>query len=259
MESYRQTDQYIHQLSQTLAKFGRSYADKKPDDGHTNLAFDPVKSCLLTRWASTDIGEVLMGLNLQPLCYRFFDHNWKELKEIPLSGLTQGQAEEEAAAFLAQLGLNPSSFLQPLHYDIPKYEMEKATIKPINADSLTVWCQYRAMGNNACQWVMDHLQSWGEVRIWPHHFDTGIYVEATEKIGFGFGLAMSDNMVGSPYFYYTAYPLNNSQEPYEQLGDLSQGRYVLSEYWNGAVLPLQEATQERLYVFIQEVTDDYLG
>ena len=54
--------------------------------------------------------------------------------------------------------------------------------------------------------LLNHfLQTNVEARIWPHHFDTGIYAMPNEDIGLGFGLAMNDGLVGEPYFYLAAY------------------------------------------------------
>ena len=85
--------------------------------------------------------------------------------------------------------------------------------------------------------MLGYLQKEGEIRIWPHHFDTGIYVMATKQLGLGFGLAMKDAMVGAPYFYLSGY---NQENPvsYKNLNPLTHGKWETGEQWNGAVLSL---------------------
>ena len=62
-----------------------------------------------------------------------------------------------------------------------------------------------------------------EVRIWPHHFDTGIYLEVNSKLGIGFGWAMADKMIDQPYFYFTPYGLNGHKLLTENLEDPEHG------------------------------------
>jgi len=42
MQEYNNIGQIIHQLSQVLAKFNRTFVPKKEDEGHTNLYFGPI-------------------------------------------------------------------------------------------------------------------------------------------------------------------------------------------------------------------------
>jgi hypothetical protein len=105
----------------------------------------------------------------------------------------------------------------------------------------------------------------GRTRIWPHHFDTGIYVETHNKMGIVFGLAMSDTMVGEPYFYMSGYPASGKIE-YKNLSDFSNGRWEIGKNWQGAVLPLSELRQlpkkERQNVinsFLKEAADRFVG
>jgi hypothetical protein len=56
MESYTKTDQYIHQLSQLLAKMGKSLVPAKGDYSHANLYWDSLRKLLLGRWISASEG-----------------------------------------------------------------------------------------------------------------------------------------------------------------------------------------------------------
>jgi len=54
MINYPQADQLLHELSQLLAKFNRSYLPKKEDDSHTNLGVDFLSKRIYSRWAQME-------------------------------------------------------------------------------------------------------------------------------------------------------------------------------------------------------------
>ena len=108
------------------------------------------------------------------------------------------------------------------------------------------------------------MQGDEEVRIWPHHFDTGVYFEQNYKVGLGFGFAMDDDMVGEQYFYIAGYHLRSNFN-YDDRASLSSGRWIVDEDWKGAVLPISalqgKAYDEKLAMintFIREVAGWYM-
>ena len=105
--------------------------------------------------------------------------------------------------------------------------------------------------------MVDHLQVPAEVRIWPHHFDTGVYLESNPNVGLGFGFAMEDSLVGQPYFYYSGNGLNEHVIHYKDVRDLEVGKWIVSEEWKGAVLPLSDVSEgvlRKMNTFIRQVT-----
>jgi len=140
---------------------------------------------------------------------------------------------------LPNLGLNPKGFRAELHYTIPDYSFTKETIQAIPEKSLEEWIRIRRMANEACVLLLGHAQSEGEIRIWPHHFDTGIYTKINSKISLGFGLAMQDAMAGSPYFYMSGYPAQGKLE-YNHLPSNGPWKWQTKTDWQGAYLPLTE-------------------
>ncbi len=130
-------------------------------------------------------------------------------------------------------------------------------------DAVENWIHLRKLANEACTHVLVYLQQSGEIRIWPHHFDTGLYVEATPAIGIGFGLAMEDKLVGEPYFYLTGFGLGEKKPNYEKKSILPAGEWVLSKKWKGAVLRISDLEpgneSEIILTFIGAVLQGYLG
>ena len=84
-------------------------------------------------------------------------------------------------------------------------------------------------------------------------------MEPTSKIGLGFGLAMQDSMIGTPYYYFAAYGLAGQVIELDRAVSLTQGRWIREDHWKGAVLELPKANWESLSCFIREVASWYLN
>lgn len=88
-----------------------------------------------------------------------------------------------------------------------------------------------------------------QVRIWPHHFDTGTFAtiarnakgDATKTIGLGW--AIPDSMVAEPYFYLSFWsenPVEIENKPVK----LPAGKWMMPA-WNGAVLGVSEIIKKQ--------------
>lgn len=129
--------------------------------------------------------------------------------------------------------------------------------------ALNEWIFWRTLANQACAYLLDKLNRTAKIRIWPHHFDTGIYVEIDQDYGIGFGLAIKDDMVGAPYFYATLNTANQSVN-YAEFDKLSDGIWLHND-WKGAVLSIKklsfrnrEHSMATTKTFIDEVMECYL-
>ena len=256
MEPYNTTDQKIHWLAQPLAKANRTFVPTKKDDSHTNIYFDPLSNRLLGRWIDTGNGKILLALNLTIQSYEWLNEKLVPLASVAYATKTMEEIETEIAESLMILGINPEGYTSPMHYDIPQYEFTKEKVELLSAEAITQWTQYRKLANEACQLVVGHLQIDQEIRIWPHHFDTGIYVEPGGKTGIGFGLAMEDDMVGKPYFYLAGYPIEGELE-YINLPDIHPAFWEIGEHWKGAILPIN-TLDETPFKSFQKTLMDYI-
>ena len=137
------------------------------------------------------------------------------------------------------MGLNKLGFRTKLHFDIPDYEFSKEKVAPLNTTSIDEWKHFRQMANEACGLLLGHVQAPGEIRIWPHHFDTGIYVMIKDHLGLGFGLAMQDDLAGAPYFYMAAYPKTGNLQ-YNNLPESDEWEWKIGEHWQGAILSIDQ-------------------
>ena len=254
MKQYINTDQQIHWMCQVITKTNRSFVPKKKDDSHTNLYYDVLGNRITGRWIDTINGKLLLTLNLSTLQFEWLGSSYLKIKSFNTIGKKIDEIEKEIEAYLPELGLSPLGFTDKLHFDIPEYNFTNDDIQPINDYGIKLWKHYRHLANHACELFTGHLQITAETRIWPHHFDTGIYVTTENGMGLGFGLAMQDSLMDVPYFYLSGYPAKGSLT-YDNLPSLTKGKWIISEGWKGAVLPLSVLIQSPFANQIETVSN----
>lgn len=248
MQGYKTTDQILHQLSQLIAKVNKAYLPHQPDDSHTNLYFDEVGQRITGRWFPEKGSRHLVVFDLLKWEYQILDENLKVVDSISQSGKTVAQSEDMVSKALKELVFSVEKLGGSLHFEIPKYPfLEEKIHKPKSID-LEKWIQIRSMANQANRLLLGYLQQEAEVRIWPHHFDTGVYVEVNSGLEIGFGLAMADSMIDTPYFYLSGYSLKNKTWNWEKAKELNAGRWIVTDNWKGAVLPITQTPIEKLQI-----------
>jgi hypothetical protein len=264
MQEYNLCDRQLHWLSQVLAKTNRTYIKKQKDDSHTNLYFDPIANKICGRWIESKKGKRILILNLNTLSFELIDDKLKSLLSVPVYNKSIEQLENEIASHLISMELDTNEFFKKLHFEIPDYKIDNISMNSISDRGLEKWRFYRELAGEACYELLGYLQSESEIRIWPHHFDTGIYTRVNKKLSLGFGLAMEDAMIGQPYFYMTGYS-DESPINYKNIPLLSKGKWETGENWNGAVLPLSEMSNtsyseadKTLRLFIVETSNWFL-
>jgi hypothetical protein len=161
------------------------------------------------------------------------------------------------------LSLESEGFQQPLHYKIPDYPFAGDSLAAFASDSLDEWMDIRSLANQVCLLAIGYLQVDAEIRIWPHHFDTGMFEQINERLGLGFGLAMEDTLAGSPYFYMAGYV--NGGLSYNNPPDLGIGEWITSDHWSGAILRVDKLSsdqtdkQTQLEAYIKSAAGMYLS
>lgn len=265
MSLYTNADQKIHWLTQFIAKANRTFVPAKKDDSHTNFYFDPLSNRILGRWIKTKHGDVLLALNLTKQNFEWLNKKLIPIASVAYAGKSMTEIEDELSESLVIIGLVADGFKEKMHYEMPEYGFENENVDLINAEAITQWTHLRKAANEACQLVLGYLQVQTEIRIWPHHFDTGIYVEPTPELGIGFGLAMEDDMVHEPYFYLSGKGLKNEIH-YLDLPELEPAYWEVNAGWNGAILPVSaiedfpdKTSQKTLFDFMRSTLDWYLA
>lgn len=264
MQDYTQTDQQIHWLCQIIAKANRSYVPKKEDDSHTNLFFDVLGNRIIGRWIKTSSGKIILSLNLENLHLEWLGDHLQVLQSVASVGKSDLEIIRELTQEVQKRGLQPADFSEKLHFEITEYPFSQTPVQFIPQEHIQVWKHWRQLANEACLWVLGYLQADGEIRIWPHHFDTGIYVPANDRVSIGFGWAMEDSLAGAPYFYVAGYASQGSLD-YQELPELQTGKWETSGHFKGAILSLNEMTnlnrdilEKALFEFLQKTIGFFL-
>jgi len=238
MQEYINVDQRIHLLCQILAKVTANFVPEAADYSHTNLAFDPIGKRIHCRWINGEKGRIALSLDHTEFSLQWISDGLVILKTISISGKTLNQLEHEIQSSLLKVGNNSAELPIELKYKIEEYPFKDTPFNPLDKNILDLWIYHRTLANEACDGLLRLLNVEEEVRIWPHHFDTGVYSEIGSELGVGFGLAVKDSLVNSPYFYLSGYPLKEYQSM-DNLPKLKFGNWKTGE-WKGAVLPLSE-------------------
>ena len=255
MKEYNKVDQQLHLLCQVIGKANRTFVPDKADESHTNLYFDPWGNKLLGRWIQSGSGTVLFGLDLNTLQFEVLNSSRNQILSVSSIGKTMEEIEKEIETLLPKAGLDPTGFRASLPHEIPAYSFRKHAVKAIEPQALDQWKYLRKLANQSCYDFLGYAQAISEVRIWPEHFDTGVYIEYAGNIGIGFGLAMEDNMAGEPYFYLAGYPKNEALN-FENLPKSPTWKWELGEHWKGAILPVS-VLEKASYAQTEKILSEY--
>lgn len=251
--NYTQIDTHLHSICQILAKCGRTFVNAEKDDSHTNIAYDPIGDRLVGRWFDTPEGPALPVIYLDDLSFQLMTYQQKSILEVSAFGRTQKSFEKEIALAMDVIGVTTDGLTAAMDYSIPNYGFEDKPLAILIEDELDAWRVYRSQANTMCEAILGHLQAKGEVRIWPKHFDTGIYMEVSDRLAIGFGLAMDDEYAGMPYYYAAGY---RGKDPldYSKADQLTYGQWNYEDGFKGALLPGDEPPEaEVLDLFVREV------
>lgn len=238
MQEYINVEQRLHFLCQILTKVTANLIPEEADYSHTNLSFDPIGNRILSRWIDIQNSKIYLALDLNDFSFKWINDGFQIIKSISIPGKTSAQVENEIQSSLQMVGINSGGLPIGLKYEIEKYPFTNTAFDVVNKESLDLWIYYRTLANEACDELLKFINTEEEVRIWPHHFDTGIYKEVTANLGIGFGLAMADKLVDSPYFYISGYA-QKGESAMKNLPKLEYGFWETGN-WKGAILSLSQ-------------------
>lgn len=214
MESWKSLGQFrgslnpaielLHHAAQFLAMVGNSYLPHQPDDSHNNLHWNGDLNRLVGRWI--DNPKVQMSLDV--VNFELILEAADQSHHLLLDGKTKEQVIAKMRVLLHELGLD-ADLLQPVsHFTIPSHRLDvgMAFQKPAQ-QPLQEWANCRSNAQYLLEAIAPRFDWPAEIRIWPHHFDTGIYIPVTrnedggDMQSIGLGLAIADANVSEPYFY----------------------------------------------------------
>ena len=243
--------QQLHLASQYLATAGISFLDKKEDDSHTNLGFSIEKKRLET-WPLNASGVSLC------LDYENFSLKWssQENQSLTLDGKTHEGVVEWIGNTSKDLGLR-GSYGFDLHYQLPYTMDSNFKFELTNSNQVQELIQLRTLAQLAIASFLKKENLTSDIRIWPHHFDTGAFTALDDGSGksIGLGMAIPDTLVNDLYFYISGYRGHNTLNTWA-FKTLSNGKWV-NDGFKGAILPASNTTQKTVVQFFQEALGNY--
>ncbi|MEM9142215.1 MAG: hypothetical protein AAGA86_04460 [Bacteroidota bacterium] len=241
----------VHLAAQYLATVGKRFLPAKNDDSHTSLGFVPKNGALKT-WPLNDSGHSLV------FDYSQFALRWNSEANdtLALDGKTHGEIVSWITEVTQVHGLSPD-YDYELHYKLPY---------PINNDfqfSLDKPTDLREQLRlrNLAQVVLESFLRQGnlrsDIRVWPHHFDTGAFVSLNDgsQKSIGLGMAIPDKVCNDHYFYISGYQGSKPMEVSTFKG-LPLGQWKNTDF-KGALLPTTGIDIKNGVLFFQEASKAY--
>lgn len=235
-----------HHAAQLLALVGHYLIPQKPDDSNTNMEFIFDDYLLL---GNTLPNGFRLSLNLKNLRVSIVNKEGSAIKDISLDSKTKEEVFDELKQSLFELGIEVSNLKNDLHYEISAHQLDKGDVfNAKDKDSFIENIKYRHNAKLVLNKIGELFESDEEIRIWPHHFDTGVFYvisenekrEATQTIGIG--MSIPDGMVDEPY-YYLSFWSESPLENIEKQSSLEVGDWKMPD-WNGAVLKYSEIIKQ---------------
>ena len=240
----------MHLASQYLAAAGISFLDKREDDSHTNLGFNTESGCLESHYLSDNKDQL-------SLSYQNFSLHWKSEKD-KVSFSLDGASHKEVLQWLnatSQKYIN-KPFVYDFHYDLP-YEVNDAYVyKLTSASELRELMHLRILSQFSLEKINKELSFNTEIRIWPHHFDTGLYAEVPgTSISVGLGLAIPDTVCNEHYLYASGYNASGQIDT-SKFSKLDNGSWS-PDGFNGAILPASNLVESEGVEFFNQAVSQF--
>ncbi|WP_109302676.1 hypothetical protein [Aquimarina sp. AU474] len=245
----------MHIAAQYLAAAGISFLDKKDDDSHSNLRFNAQKGYLETRPLNSSGCTIALD-------YNKFALYWLNNNNARLSIHLDQKTHIDVLKWMEKVSkaMNmEKSFEYNLHYDLPYTVTDDYVFKLEDANKSQKLIELRTLAQSVIQDFLTNNQLDSEIRIWPHHFDTGAFAALEDETGIsvGLGMAIPDTMHDDYYFYISAYQGHDAVST-SGFKTLTHGNWS-NEGFKGAVLPLSGINKDTGVTFFQEALAEYIN
>ncbi len=231
-------EEYIHRAAQFLAMLGKNYVEQQEDDSNANVGFETKSSRLLSREVAGD-KPFSLALNVPDWKLEILV-NGKVNDEIPLTGNKKEDLFNWLRDQIIQRGLNGEQLKYIDHYDVPDHLIDHGHAFPeVIPTTVDKWIIMRANAQVLLEDLNKLVGIKSEIRIWPHHFDTGIYYPLGDQQAIGAGWAIADTLCDNPYLYIYAWDGNGTID-YSGVPELEHGKWIITDGWQGAVLESTE-------------------
>lgn len=238
----------MHLAAQYSAAAGISFLPKKADDSHTNLGFDSKNARLVSRLLDKP-GHAL-ALN-----YESFSLEWLEGARVLEAYPLDGKIHAEVLDWLkdgSKRVTEETPYSYKFHYKLTYPITDSFQFKLKDTAELKHLLDLRILAQQSLRDFLDAQQLESEIRIWPHHFDTGAYttIDRDPGMAIGLGLAIPDSLSEVHYFYISGYKKHRAISP-QALKPLSIGKWVNKDF-KGGILPVKGLDATAVLKFLEE-------
>ena len=242
----------LHIAAQYLAAAGISFLKKREDDSHTNLGFSVEEGSLSSRGLNKAQETLSISYKNFTLDWNTFDYS----ESLELHGKTHKQVLKWIDELTTPTYLE-GKYHYKLHYELPYKITDDYVFKLEDEARLRQLLGYRTLAQHTLERFLKERQLSAEVRVWPHHFDTGAYAALGDHSGkaVGIGMAIPDTIVDDYYFYISMYQGHEAVDV-SAFAELSVGKWV-SKGFSGAVLPIDGVDESSALRFLTEAFQYY--
>jgi hypothetical protein len=246
-------EKQMHFSSQYLAAAGISFVEKQEDDSHTNLGFNTEKGFIYTRELS-DNGDQLI------LNYNTFSLDWKGVTKTT-SIYLNGKTHKEVIDWISNVAQKTigKSYEYAFHYDLPYAISDDFTFELKDANRLNQLLENRKLAYSVIEEFLTTNNLKSEIRVWPHHFDTGAFIifDNDSGISIGLGFAIPDTVSQDHYFYIGGYKGHDEIDT-SNFTKLTDGQWN-NEGFIGAILSISKTNKTKGIAFLNEALSAYIN
>ncbi len=242
----------IHVAAQYLAAAGISFLEKQDDDSHTNLGYSASSKQFFTR--PLNISGDYLALDLLNFSLRWIALSGSQ--EFPLDGKSHAEVLDWLKSTTENQGLS-KQYRYHFHYSLP-YDVSDAHVFRIIEEALQQERELRELANAVLSHILSKYSIKSEIRIWPHHFDTGAISTppGSDSLSIGMGLAIPDSLVDQYYFYISGTDYHQSLNT-SSFTALSDGKWI-NDGFKGAVLSAGNTDKDAAVRFFSEAIEAYI-
>ena len=253
MDDINQADQTLHSLAQFIALTSMQWLPARTDDSQANMTWNSTRHRLEGRPFAYAGQQIRLVIDTESFALLFIDEHEHVLASLSPENRTP---DETTAWWTIQMQTWGITDIRPVNYQLTQEPVDHQSVykRPVG---LPAWAHWRTIANEAMQTLTAWSGRESEVRIWPHHFDTGVYYSQTdasgqEKAAIWAGYAIADALCNEPYFYLSGYTSTQSIN-FASAPALAVGEWRNTADWKGAMLPISVSDQpETIQAFFRE-------
>jgi len=226
----------FHEAAQFLAMLTHAFLPNASDDSHNNLLWQD--GGLKSRTISGK-NDFYAQLNYSNFSIDLCTPEGKVLHSIALDYNGLEKVNTAVSTALEQMGFDKNKFKPITHFEIPDHPIKNGdTFSKPDSEVIAAIINLRTQAQKTLEFFASHIKEGLEVRVWPHHFDTGVYGTLdNQKDGIGMGWAIADSIHDEPYFYLSPYT-NRQTVNYENERKWQGPGLFIQNSFTGATLSL---------------------